>query len=105
MPTEADGFYDRMLLALRGEHEFPRSSLGERWTKAAAAAIAKDATLLDPARKDDLLRASGCDLEGAPGPDMRGVPQKFIFIGDNDDSNDLELAIRARIREAREKTK
>jgi hypothetical protein len=36
---------------------------------------------------------------------MRGVPQQFIFIGDDDDSNDLELAIRARIREAQEKSK
>jgi hypothetical protein len=55
MPSEADGFYGRMLLALKGEHQFPRHSLGERWTKTAAAAIEKDPTLLDPARKDDLL--------------------------------------------------
>jgi hypothetical protein len=101
MPSEADGFYTRMILAIKGEHNFPRHSLGERWMKAAMEAIKKDPTLLEPARKDDLLRATGCDLEGAPGPDMRGVPQQFIFIGDDDDSNDLELAIRARIREAK----
>jgi hypothetical protein len=103
MASEADRFYHRMIKVIQGEDSYPRGSLGERWVRAAMEALKKDPSLIAPDRKDDLLRASGCDLEGAPGPDMRGVPRQFIFIGDDDDSNDLELALRARIREAKSK--
>jgi hypothetical protein len=105
MQSEADRFYHRMIKVSKGEDVYPRGSLGERWVKAAMEAIKKDPTLLEPARKDDLLRASGCNLPGAPGPDMTGVPQRFLVVGNDADWDDLELEIRSRIRETQGKNK
>jgi hypothetical protein len=67
----------------------------------AAKAVAADPGLTDPDRKNDLLRASGFDGEAMPGPDLKGMPQQFLVHGDEDEWDNLELALRARIRESR----